>query len=57
MGKRGINISGMQVGKTEIQGRNLMVLTIDNDIPIDVLNEVKALDVIFDAKVVNFYSV
>ena len=57
MGKRGINISGMQVGKTEIQGRNLMVLTIDNDIPIDVLNEIKALDAIFDAKVVNFYAV
>lgn len=57
MGKRGINISGMQVGKTEIEGTSLMVLTIDNDIPIDVLNEVKALDVIFDAKVVNFLTV
>ena len=57
MGARGINISGMQVGKTEIEGTSLMVLTIDNDIPIDVLNEVKALDVIFDAKVVNFFAV
>ena len=41
MGARGINISGMQVGKTEIE----------------VLNEVKAVDAIFDAKVVNFYAV
>ncbi len=57
MGARGINISGMQVGKTEIEGTSLMVLTIDNDIPIEVLNEVKAFDVIFDAKVVNFYAV
>ena len=57
MGARGINISGMQVGKTEIEGTSLMVLTIDNDIPIEVLNEVKAVDAIFDAKVVNFYAV
>lgn len=56
MGQRGINISGMQVGKTEIKGRSLMVLTIDNDIPNDVLKEVKSLEAIFDAKYVSFVS-
>ena len=54
MGKHGINISGMSVGRTDIKGTSLMVLTIDNDIPADVLNEFKSLDVIFDAKLVNF---
>ncbi len=57
MGKYGINISAMAVGRTDINGTNLMVLTIDNDIPTDVFNEFKALDVIFDAKLVNFYAV
>ena len=57
MGKEGINISGMQVGKTEVEGTSLMVLTIDNDISADVIARVKALDEIFDAKLVNFYAV
>ncbi|HCB93679.1 MAG TPA: phosphoglycerate dehydrogenase [Selenomonas sp.] len=57
MGKAGINISGMQVGKTEEEGTSLMVLTIDNDIPADVIAQVKAMDEIFDAKLVNFYAV
>ena len=34
-----------------------MVLTIDNDIPAEIFNEFKKLDVIFDAKLVNFYAV
>ena len=54
MGSAGINISGMQVGKTEEQGKNLMVLTIDSDIPADVLAKVKEVDGIFGAKPVNF---
>lgn len=57
MGEANINISGMQVGRTEIDGTNLMVLTIDNDIPSAVLNKVKAIDGIFDAKLVNFHAV
>ena len=47
----------MQVGKTELEGTNLMVLTIDNDIPADVMEAVKAIDGIFDAKIVNFYAI
>ncbi|MBR0284542.1 MAG: phosphoglycerate dehydrogenase [Selenomonadaceae bacterium] len=57
MGEAGINISGMQVGKTDVEGTNLMVLSIDDDIPADVLAKVKAIDGIFDAKLVNFYAI
>ena len=57
MGNSHINISGMQVGGTKDQETNLMVLTIDDDIPETVLASIKALDGIFDAKLVNFYAV
>ncbi len=43
-----INISGMNVGKTAIEGTSLMVLTVDNPIPQYVLDKMKALDPIFD---------
>ena len=43
-----INISGMNVGKTAIEGTSLMVLTVDNSISQEVLDEMKALDPIFD---------
>ncbi len=48
LAKHKINISGMNVGKTAIEGTSLMVLTVDNPIPQDVLNEMKSLDPIFD---------
>ncbi len=57
MGSADINISGMQVGKADVEGTNLMVLTIDNDIPADILAKVKEVDGIFDAKLVNFYAI
>ncbi len=57
LGVHGINISGMQVGKTEVEGKSLMVLTIDHDIPAAVLKDVKGIDGILDAKLVNFYAV
>lgn len=57
LGSRSINISGMQVGKTEEEGTNLMVLTVDDDIPAAVLEQVKAIEGIFDARLVNFYAV
>jgi len=43
-----VNISGMNVGKTAIEGTSLMVLTIDNPLPPHVLAEMKALEPIFD---------
>ena len=43
-----INISGMNVGKTAIEGTSLMVLTVDNPISQQVLDEMKNLEPIFD---------
>ena len=54
MGDEGINISGMQVGKTEQEGTNIMVLTIDNEVPAAVIEQVAALDGIFGAKLIDF---
>ena len=48
LANHGINISGMQVGKTAIEGTSLMVLTVDNPIPQHVIDEMKALAPIFD---------
>ena len=57
MGEAGINISSMQVGKSDREGMNIMVLTIDHDIPDDTLARVLAVDGIFDAKLVNFETI
>jgi D-3-phosphoglycerate dehydrogenase len=57
MGEYGINISGMQVGKTDISGTNIMVLAIDNDIPANVLEKVTAIDGIYGAKLINFNAI
>ncbi len=54
LGGKGINISGMEVGKLDIEGMNLMVLTVDNDIDEATLGEVKKVDGIKDAKLVDF---
>lgn len=56
LGASGVNISAMQVGKTEVAGTNIMVLTLDNDLPADVMQEVTAVDGIFGAKLVNFFT-
>jgi D-3-phosphoglycerate dehydrogenase len=57
LGYANINISGMQVGKTKIAGTSMMVLTIDNEIPDTVMQQIINLDGIFDAKLVNYYTV
>ncbi len=49
-----INISSMQVGKTDIGGTNLMVLTVDNPITKAVIDKVRSVDAIFDATLVAF---
>lgn len=49
-----INISGMQVGKTDIGGTNLMVLTVDNPITSEILEKMKNSEAIFDAILVDF---
>lgn len=49
-----INISSMQVGKTDIGGTNLMVLTVDNPISRAIIDKVKSVEAIFDATLVAF---
>ncbi len=49
-----INISSMQVGKTDIGGTNLMVLTVDNPISKAVIDKVKSSAAIFDVTLVAF---
>lgn len=56
MGAAGVNISGMQVGKTDVSGTNIMVLSVDDDIPSHILDAVIGIDGIFGAKLVNFYA-
>ncbi|MBO5244984.1 MAG: ACT domain-containing protein, partial [Selenomonadales bacterium] len=56
LGTNGVNISGMQVSKTEDQGTNIMVLTVDNDVPPALMEQVLAIDGIFGAKLVDFHA-
>ena len=57
MGEHGINISSMQVGRTDKEGTNVMVLTIDHDIPEELLQKILAVDGIFGARLVNFHAI
>ncbi len=50
LGKNDINIAGMQVGRIKIGGEAIMVLNIDSDVNDDVLDEIKSVDGIIDAK-------
>ena len=47
-----INIAGLSLGRTGAGERALTVISVDNAIPEEVLNSVKALDGVFHAKVV-----
>ena len=49
LGERNINIGTMQVGRDIAGGNAVMILTVDQNIPDDVLDEVKSLDNVFDA--------
>ncbi len=50
LGKNNINIAGMQVGRIKIGGEAIMVLNIDSDVNDDILDEIKSVDGIIDAK-------
>ncbi len=54
LGDQGINISSMQVGHTATAGKNIMVMTVESDIPTPVMLKINAVDGIFGAKLVNF---
>jgi D-3-phosphoglycerate dehydrogenase len=49
LGEYGVNIGIMQVGRDEKGGRAIMVLTLDKEIPSDVIKEIQALDNVYEA--------
>lgn len=54
LGENQINITGMQVGRTEEAGTNIMVLGIDQEIPNAALLKIRALDGILGTRLVKF---
>ncbi|MFZ3372819.1 MAG: NAD(P)-dependent oxidoreductase, partial [Desulfitobacteriaceae bacterium] len=54
LGENEINITSMQVGRSEEEGKQLMVVGVQTDISNDVLLKIKAVDGILGGKVVNF---
>lgn len=53
LGEHGLNIASMQVGRTEREGTNIMVMGVQSDIPTPVMLKIKAVDGILEAKLVN----
>ncbi|MBW9222983.1 phosphoglycerate dehydrogenase [Methanothermococcus sp. SCGC AD-155-E23] len=53
LGDHGINIAGMQVGRKEPGGESIMILKVDHVIPEEVLEKLKKLENIKDAKVIH----
>lgn len=49
LGERNINIGTMQVGRDIAGGNAIMILTVDQKIPDDVMEEVRNLENVFDA--------
>ncbi len=49
LGEHDINIGVMQVGRDEAGGEAIMILTLDKEVPIEVIKELKEADNIFDA--------
>ena len=52
LGKNEINIAGMQVGRIKAGGEAIMVLNIDNEVDDSILDEIKKVNGIIDAKLV-----
>ncbi len=54
LGLAGININGMQVSRGDDKGVSVMILSVDKDVPEEVLHQVRETAGILDAKVFNF---
>ncbi len=54
LGKNDINIAGMNVGRMERRGKAVMVLSVDENIPLSVLQEIEGIEGIERAWVVEF---
>ncbi len=52
LGKNDINISGMQVGRSEIGSATMMVLNVDSEVPAPILEELRNVPGILSAKLV-----
>ncbi len=52
LGRKTINIAGMQVGRITMGGEAIMVLNIDSEVSDAILDEIRAVDGIIDAKLV-----
>lgn len=52
LGANNINISGMQVGRVEVGGTTIMVLNVDSDVPQEILDKVRQVEGVIDAKLV-----
>ena len=53
LGSAGININGMQVGSTAIEGTNLMAIATSGDIPNDIMLKLRGIEGIIDVKLIN----
>lgn len=53
LGKAGININGMQVGRTTKEGTNIMAVAVSTDIPNDVILALRGIDGILDLRVIH----
>ncbi|MDD2439139.1 MAG: NAD(P)-dependent oxidoreductase, partial [Methanosarcinaceae archaeon] len=52
LGENDINISGMQVGRVEVGGMTMMALNVDSDVPEAILEKLRQVPGILDAKLV-----
>ena len=49
LGKHDVNIGIMQVGRDKKGGRAIMILTLDKEVPNDVVKEIQNLDNVYEA--------
>ncbi len=49
LGEHEVNIGIMQVGRDEVGGRAIMILTLDKEIPAETIKEIQSLDNVYDA--------
>ncbi len=53
LGNAGININGMQVGSTPKSDTNIMAIAVGDDIPNDIMLQLRGVEGILDVKLIN----
>jgi D-3-phosphoglycerate dehydrogenase len=51
LGRHGVNIAGMHLGRESPGGVAVMVLTLDDPVPPEAVEEIRAVDGIYDVRV------